>query len=70
MKIEIRRQDEAGQKSTVIEKTQKLSVRVEDGRIAVTVDEGDGPVTYEFNSKEEFREKRPDLFERCKAIFE
>ena len=55
---------------TVIKKMQRLSVQVEDGHVTVTVDDGQGPQTYEFQSKEEFKQQQPELYDRCKQLLE
>jgi membrane-associated protease RseP (regulator of RpoE activity) len=50
--------------------THTFSVKIENGHITVTVDDGDGPQTYEFQSKEEFKQQKPELYDRCKQLLE
>jgi hypothetical protein len=48
-----------------------ISVNIDnDGPITVRVNENGGTQTYKFDSKDEFKEQKPDLYERVKTLFE
>ncbi|MGD8454201.1 MAG: PDZ domain-containing protein [Phycisphaerae bacterium] len=47
-----------------------IAVEIENGRISVTVTKGQRQVTYRFDSKKEFRESEPELYDKVRSLFE
>jgi len=65
-RVEIRKKEIAGDESDVEELTKSMMILAEDGRITLEITEDGVSKKYEFDSREDFRDSEPELYERFK----
>jgi hypothetical protein len=64
--VEIRKKKIAGDKGDVAARAKSVTILVEDGRITLEITEDGVSKKYEFDSREDFKNSEPELYERFK----